>query len=118
MLFTKKAKKLAALKEPVGQVLEMLPTAIVKGDSLEKTLLRAALTHASPQNIKRLAALLVGGGVAVSLAGDWLRKRSYRAAMAKEMKKQLAPLNKKLDELEKQNEELKKQNEQLKKKLK
>ena len=81
MLFKKRARKLAALKEPVGQVLEMLPTAIVKGDSLEKTLLRAALTHANPQNIKRLAALLVGGGVAVSLAGDWLRRRSYRAAV-------------------------------------
>jgi TolA-binding protein len=117
MLFTKKARKLAALKEPVGQMLEMLPSAIVKGDSLEKTLLRAALAQVNPRNIKRLGALLLGGGVAVSLAGSWLRRRSYRAALAKEMKKQLAPLNKKLDELEKQNEELKKQNEELKKKL-
>ena len=67
---------------------------------------------------KRLGALLLGGVAAVSLAGKWLRSRAYRAAVAKELKKQLAPLNKKLDELEKQNEELKKQNEQLRKQLK
>jgi chaperonin cofactor prefoldin len=53
----------------------------------------------------------------VSLVGNWLHNRVYRAAVARELKKQLAPVNKKLDELEKQNEELKKQNEQLKKQL-
>ena len=58
------------------------------------------------------------GGGALSLAGSLARSRLYRAALAKELKKQLAPGNRKLDELEKQNEELKKQNEHLKKQLK
>ena len=90
---------------------------LAKSDAGENKLLRYVLAHANPKAIKRAGALLLGGGVAVSLVGKWVRNRAYRAAMARELKKQLAPVNKKLDELEKQNEELKKQNEQLRKQL-
>ncbi len=118
MLFHKKAKALVSLREPVGQMLEMLPSAIVKGDSVEKTLLRYVLANANVGNLKRLGALAIGGAAAVSLAGNFARSRMIRQSMARELKKQLAPMNRKLDELEKQNEELKKQNEQLRKQLK
>ena len=60
-----------------------------------------------------------GGGLYISidcvryLLGSLGRTGVYRAAVAKELKKQLEPVNRKLDELEKQNEELKRQNEEL-----
>ena len=113
MLLKKKSKNL-----PAEAALQLLPAALTRGDSREQKLLRLVLAHANAKDVKKLASLLVGCGIAVSLAGSFARNRMYRAALARELKKQLAPVNKKLDELEKQNEELKKQNEQLKKQLK
>ena len=119
MLMKKKKKKKAPVVKAVAEeALELLPQVLAKSDAGENKLLRYVLAHANPKAIKRVGALLLGGGVAVSLVGKWVRNRAYRAAMARELKKQLAPVNKKLDELEKQNEELKKQNEQLRKQLK
>ncbi len=118
MLLKKKKKNVPVVKAVSGQALELLPQVLAKSGSGEQKLLRYVLANANPKAVKRLGALLLGGVAAVSLAGKWLRSRAYRAAVAKELKKQLAPLNKKLDELEKQNEELKKQNEQLRKQLK
>ena len=113
MLRKKKAKT-----SPAEAALQLLPAALAKSDSAQQKLLRYVLAHANAKDVKKLAGLLVGAGLAVSLAGSFARNRLYRAAPARELKKQLAPVNKKLDELEKQNEELKKQNEQLKKQLK
>ena len=70
-----------------------------------------------PKHIKALAVAAVGGSIAISAIGTVSEMRMYRRAMAKELKKQLAPINKKLDELETQNEELKKQNKQLRDRL-
>ena len=112
MLFRKKAKVL-----PAETALQLLPAALAKNDSVQQKLLRYALAHVNARDLKKLVGLLVGAGLAVSLAGSLARNRLYRAALARELKKQLAPVTKKLDELEKQNEELKKQNEQLKKQL-
>ena len=111
MILKRKAKK-----EP-ETALALLPLALAKGDSREQKLLRMVLAHANAKDLRKLGILVIGCGAAVSLAGSFARNRFYRAALARELKKQLAPVNKKLDELEKQNEELKKQNEQLKKQL-
>ena len=113
----KKTKKLPAAL-PAEHALELLPLVLSKDKSADQKLLHFVLTHLSAENLKRLGLVAVAGGVAVSLVGNWLHNRAYRAAVARELKKQLAPVNKKLDELEKQNEDLKKQNEQLKKQLK
>ena len=113
----KKAKKLPAAL-PAETALELLPMVLSKDKSGEQKLLRYVLTHMNAENLKRLGLVAVAGGVAVSLLGNWLHNRAYRAAVARELKKQLAPVNRKLDELEKQNTELKKQNDQLKKQLK
>ena len=112
----KKTKKLPAAA-PAETALELLPMLLAKDKSGDQKLLRFVLSNVNAANLKRLAAVAVAGGVAVSLVGNWLHNRVYRAAVARELKKQLAPVNKKLDELERQNEELKKQNEQLKKQL-
>ncbi len=97
--------------------LELLPLALTRGDTRQQKLMRLLLTHANPKALKHLAIALAGTGAALSILGSLARNRIYRAAVARELKKQLAPVNKKLDELEKQNDELKKQNQELKKKL-
>ena len=55
----------------------------------------------------------MSGAAALSLGGTVLQTRLTRAAVRKELKRQLTPVNKKLEELEKQNEELRRQNEEL-----
>lgn len=70
-----------------------------------------------PKHLKRLAVVAVGGSFIASAIGTASEMRMYRRAMAKELKKQLEPINKKLDQLEEQNEELKKQNRQLRDRL-
>ena len=70
-----------------------------------------------PKHIKTIAVVAVGGSIISSAIGTASEMRMYRRAMAKELKKQLEPINKKLEELEEQNEELKKQNKQLRDRL-
>ena len=114
MLFRKKKKQKSA---PAEKALELLPQLLTKSDTTEQKLLRYLLTHVNGKTLKTAALVIAGGGAALSLAGSIARKHMIRRTMARELKKQLAPVNRKLDEREKQNEELKKQNEQLKKQL-
>ncbi len=80
--------------------------------------LRRAARFLEPKRLK-FTAIAVGGGVAlISAFAAFGRGRIYQAAVAREMKRQLAPLNSKLDRLEAQNEELRKQNEELERQLK
>ncbi len=79
--------------------------------------LRRAAKLMEPKNLKRLGILTAGGMLSLSLLGDIGQMRLYRTAMAKELRRQLAPVNKKLETLEKQNEELRLQNEELRKQL-
>ena len=90
-------------------VLDLLPVD-------EKSLRRAAKLL-EPKNLKRLGLAAVGGAALLSALGTAGRDRIYRAAVARELKKQLEPVNKKLDALEQQNEELRRQNEELQKQL-
>ena len=88
-------------------------------DSLpvEKKTLQRAVKLLEPKNLKLLGAAAVGGTALLSLVGSLGRMGAIRGAVAKELKKQLEPVNRKLDELEKQNEELKRQNEELRAEL-
>lgn len=70
-----------------------------------------------PKHLKHIAIVLIGGSLAASAIGTASEMRMYRRAMAKELKKQLEPINRKLDELKEENEELKKQNRQLRDRL-
>lgn len=82
----------------------------------EKTLRRVSWLM-EPKHLKRLGIAAVAGTAAFSALGSVSRMRAYRLAVARELKKQLDPVNKKLNELEKQNEELRAQNEKLQKQL-
>lgn len=66
-----------------------------------------------PKTLKRLGIAAVGGGALLSVVGTVGHDRLYRAAVGREVKKQLEPINKKLDALQAQNEELIHQNEEL-----
>ena len=80
---------------------------------VEQKTLRRVGRMMEPKNIKRFATVVVVGAVSLSLLNRISEMRMYRRAMARELKKQLEPMNKKLDELEAQNEELKRQNAEL-----
>ena len=67
-----------------------------------------------PKNLKLAALGAVGTSVLITVVTNIGHDRLYRAAVAREMKKQLEPLRKKLDALEAQNAVLWQQNEELK----
>ena len=75
----------------------------------EKTLRRVGWLM-EPKHLKQLGIAAVAGTAA-------FRMSAYRLAVARELKKQLDPVNRKLNELERQNEELKAQNEKLQEQL-
>ena len=91
-------------------VLEQLPV------DQKKLKLAAALLE--KKNLKRLGVVAASGVAALSLGSSMLQARLTRAALRRELKRQLAPVNKKLDELEEQNKELRRQNEELRRQLK
>lgn len=100
----------SALAAKAGQaVLEQLP--------VDRKKLARAAALLEPKNLKRLGVLAVSGTAALSLGASMLQTRLTRAALGRELKRQLAPMNKKLDELEAQNRELQKQNEELRREL-
>ena len=82
----------------------------------EKTLRRVGWLM-EPKHLKQLGFAAVAGTAAFSVIGSMSRMNAYRLAVARELKKQLDPVNRKLNELEKQNEELKAQNEKLQEQL-
>ena len=74
-----------------------------------RSLMQAALRSADLKKL-RLTVLAAGGGaLLLGAAGSAARYEAYRLAVARELKKQLAPLNARLETLEEQNEELKKE---------
>ncbi len=96
----KKKKALAALR------LADEAAALAATPKGRRRLAEAALKNVDMKKLK-LTALAAGGGILLlGAAGSLTRYETYRIAVARELKKQLTPLNAKLDELEKQNEEL------------
>ncbi len=103
------AKKAIAVRAEKA-VLEQLP--------FDQKKLKVAAALLEKTNLKRLGVVAVSGAALFSLAGSALQARMTRAALRRELKRQLAPVNKKLDELEDQNKELQRQNEELRRQLK
>ena len=77
-----------------------------------KTLKRIA-KWLEPGHLKQVGLLAVGVSFGLSALNSLGEARMVRAAVSRELKKQLVPVNKKLDELEAQNRELKRENEEL-----
>ena len=107
-MMLKKAKKILAARAEEA-LMEQLP--------VNPKALRRVTWLMEPKRIKRIVIAAAGASFAASAIGTAGEMRMYRRAMAKELKKQLEPLNRKLDGLEKQNEELQKQNRQLRDRL-
>lgn len=109
---------LALVKAPKKALAARASQALLEQLPVDEKKLRRAAALLEPKNLKRLGIVAVGGTAALSLTGSLIQSRLYRAALARELKRQLAPIHKKLDALEQQNKELKAQNEQLRKELK
>ena len=104
----KNAKKMLAARAEQA-LMEQLP--------VEQKTLRRVSRLLEPKNLKRLGIAAVCGTAVFSALGSISRMNATRMTMARELRKQLDPVNRKLDELQKQNEELRRQNEQLQKQL-
>lgn len=104
------SKKKEALAAQAAQVLlDQLP--------VDSGKLKKAARLLEPKNLKIAAVAVVGGSALLSLAGSIGHDRIYRAAVSRELKKQLEPIQKQLDELREQNEVLMRQNEALQEQL-
>ncbi len=66
-----------------------------------------------PQNLKYIGIAAVGGSALISVISSITHDRVYQAAVARELKKQLVPLERRMAELEAQNEALLEQNRKL-----
>ena len=106
-MFSKKKEALAA--QATQALLNQLPVDAGK--------LKKAARLLEPRNLKRIAIAAVGGSALLSLVGSIGHDRIYLAAVARELKKQLEPIQKQLDELTEQNEVLIRQNEALQEQL-
>ena len=107
-------KMLPGLRAKAAETAEQ---ALLQALPVEPARLQRIVKHLNPKELKRIALAAVGAGLLVSLLGTVGQNRLCQAAMARELKKQLAPVNRKLEALEAQNEELKRQNEELKQQL-
>ncbi len=110
-------KKMNALFTPKKALANRTEQAVMELLPVDEKTLRRAARLLEPKNLKRLGLAAAGGSVLFSALGTAGRDRIYRAAVARELKKQLEPVNKKLDALEQQNEELRRQNEELQRQL-
>ena len=91
--------------------------AMLDGISVDQRTLRIIGKTLEPKNLKRIGIAAVGGSLLISMISTLGRDRLNRAEIARELKKQLMPLQKKLDDLEAQNAALWQQNEELKSQL-
>ena len=66
-----------------------------------------------PKNLKRIGIAAIGGSALISLVSSISHDKVYQAAVAREIKKQIAPLEHKLDELRTQNAVLLQQNREM-----
>ena len=99
-------KGIARLSSPKELLFKQAEQTLLEQLPVDQKHLRRAAKLLQPQNVKRLGVIAVGGAAALSLLSSWSSARLYRAELARELKKQLAPINRKLDELEAQNEAL------------
>ena len=100
----------AALAVRAGKaVLDQLP--------VDQKKLKTAAALLEKKNLRRLGVIAASGAAALSLGSTALQARLTRAALRRELRRQLAPVNNKLEELEAQNKELQRQNEELRRQL-
>ena len=102
-------KRRALMARAQQELLEQLP--------IEQKTLHRAIWLLEPKHLKLTLAAAVGGSALVSALAAVGHDRLYRAAVARELRRQLAPISAKLEALEAQNEELKRQNEALQARL-
>ena len=91
--------------------------AIIDSLPVDQKTLRIIGKALEPGNLKRIGIAAVGGSLLISLVSTLGRDRINRLETARELRKELMPLQKKLSDLEAQNAALWQQNEELKSQL-
>ena len=102
----KKAKLLKAALPVLREKEELIPGAPVK---INKKMADYIIRNLDKKKLVRIGAAAGGAALVATVGAAVTRTQMLRIALARELKKQLAPIQQKLDELEKQNEELKKE---------
>ena len=102
MLLKKKAK---ALSHPEAA----LALELARSAKVDKKLMHQVLSRADTGKLKKLGLLGAGIAGAAALVNTVSQYTFYRGIVARELKKQLAPLHRQLDEMEDELQELKKQ---------
>ena len=101
---TADSRKARAVRAAVENELEAL--SLPASGKLSRRVSGQLLRAADRKQLRRLG-LMAGGALGVlALAGSFYRYETFKLAMARELKKQLAPVKAQLSELEKQNEAL------------
>ncbi len=91
--------------------------AVLKRLPADEKKLKLAAMLLEKAKLRRLGVIAVSGAAVLGVGSSMLQARLTRAALRRELRRQLAPVNKKLDALEEQNRELRRQNEALRRQL-
>jgi cell division protein FtsB len=108
---------LPAVTDPRSRLAARAEQALLERLPVDTRTLQKAARYLEPKHFKLLLASAVALAALLSLIKAVGRDQIYRAAVSRELKRQLAPVNDALEELRSQNEELARQNEELKKQL-
>lgn len=103
--------------EPKRALSARAEQAVLERLHIDQKTLRKAAKYLEPGRLKLLLLAAAGGAVLLSAVRSFSHEQVYRAAVARELKRQLEPVNNRLETLQQQNEELKRQNEELRRKL-
>ena len=101
------------VRDPSDVIAAKAEQALLEKLPVDQKTLKIAAKALEPKNLKWIAITATGGSALISLVSSISHDKIYQAAVAREIKKQVAPLERKLDELRTQNAVLLQQNREL-----
>ena len=103
----------AVVESPENILTARVEQALLEKLPVDQKSLQRVFRILEPKNLKKIGITAIGGSVLISLISSLTHDSAYKAAVAREMKKQIAPLEQRLEELQAQNELLLQQNREL-----
>lgn len=92
------ALKVLKKKHPI--LAEAVAIQALPAGQCEKALLRQAASHLSRSSLRKLALMAGGAGAGLAILVSAGHYRFYQVIVARELKKQLGPIQKQLDEIQ------------------
>ena len=103
----------AVVENPENILTARVEQALLEKLPVDQKSLQRVFRILEPKNLKKIGIAAIGGSALISLISSLTHDSAYKAAVAREMKKQIAPLEQRLEELQAQNELLLQQNREL-----